>query len=152
MIDTVVVLRAEDAVLDFLSVLTPPSPESATAPAAGHEVHVLLADSGDHLVLPPGAPWPNGSACSQSGCGKRTSAASPGPDALGAALARITQGRPGHVWTHSPADNRRSRGASVTMSPRLSTHRRRTGAPQCGTPSATRRFSSSSARSTGPRP
>ncbi|MCW5252535.1 nodulation S family protein [Streptomyces sp. SHP 1-2] len=119
MIDTVVVLRAEDAVLDFLSVLTPTVNPSAIpvvrpgpAPAGpGREVHVLLADHGDHLVLPPTATL--GERLAHLARHVREadeSAASPGPDALAASLARIATGRPVRVWTHSPADNRRSRG------------------------------------------
>ncbi|MEE1752023.1 hypothetical protein [Streptomyces sp. SP18CS02] len=111
MIDIVVVLRAEDAVLDFLSVLTPPASGAGDAPDDGAEVHVLLADSGEHLVLPPATPLA-GRLDALAGRVREAdeSAASPGPAALGTALARIAQGRSVRVWTHSPADNRRSRG------------------------------------------
>lgn len=54
MIDIVAVLRAEDAVLDFLSVLTAPEPRYRQDEA--HEVHVLLGDIAEHLVLPAGLP------------------------------------------------------------------------------------------------
>ncbi|WP_326700956.1 nodulation S family protein [Streptomyces sp. NBC_01754] len=111
MIDIVVVLRAEDAVLDFLSVLTPPLPGAATAPGEDNATHVLLADFGDHLVLPPGVPLPERLGMLAARVREADEdAASPGPDVLGAQLARISGGRGVCVWTHSPADNRRSRG------------------------------------------
>lgn len=102
MIDILVVLRAEDAVLDFLSVLASPH-----AP----ETHVLLCDTGDRLVLPPG-----------TGVAERLdrlahqvrdadeAAASPGTEALSTLIRQSANGLPCQVWTHSPADNRRSRG------------------------------------------
>ncbi|MFE6132589.1 hypothetical protein ACFQ6Q_30680, partial [Streptomyces sp. NPDC056437] len=46
MIDIVVVLRAEDAVLDFLSVLTDPE---------AREVHVLCARAAESVVLAAGS-------------------------------------------------------------------------------------------------
>ncbi|MFE7524057.1 class I SAM-dependent methyltransferase [Streptomyces halstedii] len=121
MTDIVVVLRAEDAVLDFLSVLTPPTAPPATTgsaaagatttPAAPREVHVLLADSGEHLAFPPGLTLPARLALLAARVREADeSAASPGPEALATALARVAEGRPLCVWTHSPADNRRSRG------------------------------------------
>ncbi|MEU9128139.1 hypothetical protein AB0D08_08510 [Kitasatospora sp. NPDC048540] len=103
MIDIVVVLRAEDAVLDFLSVLADPG---------GAQTEVVVAGSGTVLTLPAGAPpaerlallgplvGPAGPADAPSG---------PGPDAA-ALIARAGAGRPARIWTHSPADNRRSRG------------------------------------------
>ncbi|NEB84591.1 hypothetical protein G3I43_10435, partial [Streptomyces anulatus] len=46
MIDIVAVLRAEDAALDFLSVIG----------GEEGEVHVLCGDTGERLVLPAGRP------------------------------------------------------------------------------------------------
>ncbi|MFS0694461.1 hypothetical protein [Streptomyces nitrosporeus] len=118
MTDIVVVLRAEDAVLDFLSVLTPPPPGGDSARPGGDaapddppEVHVLLADRGEHLLMPPAMPLAERLALLAGQVREADeSAASPGPGALGGALARAAAGRPVRVWTHSPADNRRSRG------------------------------------------
>ncbi|MEU0144357.1 hypothetical protein ABZ119_00150 [Streptomyces sp. NPDC006288] len=107
MIDIVVVLRAEDAVLDFLSVLTPP----LAASAPDDEVHVLIADSGVHLVLPPlTAPAERLGLLAAQVREPDESAASPGPGVLRASVAQAAKGRRARVWTHSPADNRRSRG------------------------------------------
>ncbi|MFD5114468.1 hypothetical protein ACFWNG_19495 [Streptomyces sp. NPDC058391] len=106
MIDIVVVLRAEDAVLDFLSVL---------ADDRCGEIRVILGDRAEALTLPAGtdlaerldllAPYVGPVA------GHITS---PGPDALAGLIrdadAGTGAGRPVRIWTHSPADNRRSRG------------------------------------------
>ncbi|OKH99261.1 hypothetical protein A6A06_27325 [Streptomyces sp. CB02923] len=104
MIEIVVVLRVEDAVLDFLSVLTDPDPGGG--PAA-----VVLADRGDILSLPAGTPPAERLALlapyvrpAEEG------AASPGPAALAGLVRRAADGHSARVWTHSPADNRRSRG------------------------------------------
>ncbi|MFI5617161.1 hypothetical protein [Streptomyces sp. NPDC051567] len=102
MIDIVVVLRAEDAVLDFLSVLTDPQ---------GTETHVICGDTSQRVVLPA-----DGTLTERLAVLARhvrpvdDSAASPGPEALAALVARSTTGRQARLWTHSPADNRRSRG------------------------------------------
>ncbi|MEV4969485.1 SAM-dependent methyltransferase [Streptomyces scopuliridis] len=102
MIDIVVVLRAEDAVLDFLSVLTDDS---------GGEVRVILADHAETLILGAGVSAPERLALIASHVGPVTDGiASPGPGVLAALLRQAAAGRPCRIWTHSPADNRRSRG------------------------------------------
>ncbi|MYR97744.1 MULTISPECIES: hypothetical protein [unclassified Streptomyces] len=110
MIDIVAVLRAEDAVLDFLSVLT--APESVHRQDEGHEVHVLLGDTGEHLVLPAGLPLADRlAALARHIRPVDESAASPGPQALAALIEAAAQGaEAARLWTHSPADTRRSRG------------------------------------------
>ncbi|WP_030671772.1 hypothetical protein [Streptomyces rimosus] len=104
MIEIVVVLRVEDAVLDFLSVLTDPDPGGG--PAA-----VVLADRGDILPLPAGLPPAERLALLTPYVrSAEDDAASPGPDALADLVRRAADGHSARVWTHSPADNRRSRG------------------------------------------
>ncbi|KOG59652.1 hypothetical protein ADK76_15995 [Streptomyces griseoflavus] len=104
MIEIVVVLRVEDAVLDFLSVLTDPDPGGG--PAA-----VVLADRGDILTLPAGLPPAERLALLAPYVrSAEDDAASPGPDALADLVHRAAGGHSARVWTHSPADNRRSRG------------------------------------------
>ncbi|MEV5596541.1 hypothetical protein [Streptomyces sp. NPDC052496] len=104
MIEIVVVLRVEDAVLDFLSVLTDPDP--GAGPAA-----VVLADRGDILTLPAGTPSAERLArLAPYVRPAEEDAASPGPAALAGLIRRAAGGRSARVWTHSPADNRRSRG------------------------------------------
>ncbi|MEO3973643.1 hypothetical protein [Streptomyces sp. CAU 1734] len=102
MIDIVAVLRAEDAVLDFLSVLTDP---------AGHEVRVLCGDTSEQVVLAAGGGTAERlEALAGSVRPSDASAGSPGPGVLAELIDRAAAGRPARVWTHSPADNRRSRG------------------------------------------
>ncbi|MEU7591994.1 hypothetical protein AB0B79_02950 [Streptomyces sp. NPDC039022] len=104
MIEIVVVLRVEDAVLDFLSVLTDPDP--GAGPAA-----VVLADRGDVLSLPAGTPPAERLALLAPYVRPaEENAASPGPDVLAGLIRRAADGHSARVWTHSPADNRRSRG------------------------------------------
>ncbi|MDX3852417.1 hypothetical protein [Streptomyces sp. AK02-01A] len=104
MIDIVVVLRAEDAVLDFLSVLTDDR---------GGETRVVLGDHAETVTLPAG-----------SGPAERLALlapyvrpapreiTSPEPAVLAGLVRDATAeaGRAVRVWTHSPADNRRGRG------------------------------------------
>ncbi|MFE0106772.1 SAM-dependent methyltransferase [Streptomyces sp. NPDC059009] len=97
-----VVLRAEDAVVDFLSVL---------APTGTATTHVLLCDTGEALEFAPGT----GTAERLAALAARVrladeSVASPGPDALAAHLRQLGGGNGTMVWTHSAADTRRSRG------------------------------------------
>ncbi|MEU3204818.1 hypothetical protein ABZ702_13260 [Streptomyces cyaneofuscatus] len=109
MIDIVAVLRAEDAVLDFLSVLT--APESRHRQDGGHEVHVLLGDTAEHLVLPPGLPPAERlAAVARHIRPVDESAASPGPEALATLIEAAARGAEARLWTHSPADTRRGRG------------------------------------------
>lgn len=101
--DILVVLRAEDAVVDFLSVLGSDDHAATT--------HVLLCDTGETLSFPVGAGVPERLA--ELGARVRAvdaSAASPGPGDLTARLRRLAGGDGARVWTHSPADTRRSRG------------------------------------------
>ncbi|MFI0976564.1 hypothetical protein ACH4SP_06000 [Streptomyces sp. NPDC021093] len=102
MLDLVVVLRAEDAALDFLSVLS-----DSTSP----EVRVLCCDTAQWVDLP-----------SEGSLSDRLTALAPhirapedpatplGAGKLSALLREAAGGRPARVWTHSPADNRRGRG------------------------------------------
>ncbi|MFD3918825.1 hypothetical protein [Streptomyces sp. NPDC058595] len=99
MIDIVVVLRAEDAVLDFLSVLT------------GGEAAVVLADHGRTLTFPAG----QGPAERLTRIGGEVRpaddrAGASGPGSLAELVREAAGDREARVWTHSPADNRRSRG------------------------------------------
>ncbi|MGW2514621.1 hypothetical protein ACWC0A_35640 [Streptomyces scopuliridis] len=102
MIDIVVVLRAEDAVLDFLSVLTDDG---------GGEARVILADRAETLILGADTAAPERLALIASHVRPVTDGiASPGPGVLATLLRQAAAGRPCRIWTHSPADNRRSRG------------------------------------------
>ncbi|MFI0259837.1 hypothetical protein ACH4OW_12485 [Streptomyces sp. NPDC017056] len=104
MIEIVVVLRVEDAVLDFLSVLLDPDP-------GGGPATVVLADRGTVLPLPADAtPAERLALLAPHVRSGADDAASPGPDALADLVRRAADGRSARVWTHSPADNRRSRG------------------------------------------
>ncbi|MEU0359406.1 hypothetical protein [Streptomyces cyaneofuscatus] len=109
MIDIVAVLRAEDAVLDFLSVLTGSGP--ADRQEQGREVHVLLGDTAEHLVLPAGLPPAERlAAVARHIRPVDESAASPGPEALATLIEAAARGAEARLWTHSPADTRRGRG------------------------------------------
>ncbi|WP_103503181.1 SAM-dependent methyltransferase [Streptomyces sp. SM14] len=102
MIDILVVFRAEDAVLDFLTVLTAPGRE---------ETRVLVCGTRETIEPPPGEePGPTLDAV-----GRRVLPADAGHepcdvDTLAAWIGATAAGRPARVWTHSPADNRRTRG------------------------------------------
>lgn len=99
MIDIVVVLRAEDAVLDFLSVLT--DGESA----------LVLADRGRTLTFPDGrSPARRLADIAREVRPADDGAGSPGPVPLARLVREAAGDREARVWTHSPADNRRSRG------------------------------------------
>ncbi|MYZ40151.1 hypothetical protein [Streptomyces sp. MnatMP-M17] len=117
MIDIVVVLRAEDAVLDFLSVLTDDH---------GGETRVILGDRAEILTLAAGTDTAERLARLASHVRPVTdSIAAPGPEILAGLLSRAGAWRDGQegpyahdgrsretvrIWTHSPADTRRSRG------------------------------------------
>lgn len=99
MIDIVVVLRAEDAVLDFLSVLT------------GGEAAVVLADHGRTLTFPAGqSPAERLTRISGEVRPADDRAGASGPGSLAELVREAAGDRGARVWTHSPADNRRSRG------------------------------------------
>ncbi|WP_066956519.1 hypothetical protein [Streptomyces lushanensis] len=117
MIDIVVVLRAEDAVLDFLSVLTD---------GRGGEVRVILGDRAEMLTLAAETDTAERLALLASHVRPVTDGiAAPGPEVLAGLLSRAGAWRDGQegpyahdgrsretvrIWTHSPADTRRSRG------------------------------------------
>ncbi|NJQ04653.1 SAM-dependent methyltransferase [Streptomyces lonarensis] len=102
MIDIVVVLRAEDAVLDFSTVLTAPDRP---------EVRVVVAGTGDVVSLSPdGDPLDALAALGQRVRPGGVVGAPPGPDTLRGLIDRAAGEREARVWTHSPGDNRRSRG------------------------------------------
>ncbi|MET4925354.1 SAM-dependent methyltransferase [Streptomyces sp. PSRA5] len=99
MIDIVVVLRAEDAVLDFLSVLT------------DGETALVLADHGRTLAFPAGrSPAERLGDIARHVRPADEAAGSPGPVPLAELVREVAGARDARVWTHSPADNRRSRG------------------------------------------
>lgn len=100
--DILVVLRAEDAVVDFLSLL---------APAGDTATRVLLCDTGETLSFAAGT----GTAERLTALAARVrpvegTAASPGTAVLTDRLRRLGADGGTLVWTHSPADTRRSRG------------------------------------------
>ncbi|QHZ00266.1 hypothetical protein SSPS47_34770 [Streptomyces sp. S4.7] len=99
MIDIVVVLRAEDAVLDFLSVLT------------DGEAALVLADHGRTLTF-PAAQGPAERLARIAGHVRPADdrAGTCGPASLAELVREVAGDREARVWTHSPADNRRSRG------------------------------------------
>ncbi|WP_411112383.1 hypothetical protein [Streptomyces sp. 029-5] len=104
MIDIVVVLRAEDAVLDFLSVLTDDG---------GGETRVILADHDRAETLVLGADMTAAERLALIASHVRPvteGIASPGPEVLATLLRQAAAGHPCRIWTHSPADTRRSRG------------------------------------------
>ncbi|MEU0526162.1 hypothetical protein [Streptomyces niveus] len=99
MIDIVVVLRAEDAVLDFLSVLT----EGETA--------LVLADHGRTLTFPATrSPAERLDRIAGHVRPADDRAGASGPGSLADLVREVAGDREARVWTHSPADNRRSRG------------------------------------------
>ncbi|MFD0431539.1 hypothetical protein ACFQ60_43075 [Streptomyces zhihengii] len=131
--DILVVLRAEDAVVDFLSLL---------APAGGTAARVLLCDTGETLSFAAGT----GSAERLTALAARVrpadgSAASPGTADLTERLRRLGADGGTRVWTHSPPTPGAAAGAS-DATPRSPPTR---SDCRSGTPSGTRRTSSSSA-------
>ncbi len=102
MIDVVAVLRPEDVVVDFLSVLDP---------ARGREVHLLVADRGTYLKLPVGIPLAGRLAPLAELLGASAEGAKPfSPGAAADAIALETGDVEATVWTHNPADSRERRG------------------------------------------
>ncbi|MGW4373705.1 hypothetical protein ACWEJ7_08570 [Streptomyces albidoflavus] len=102
MIDVLVCVRAEDAVLEFLTVLSREARDEAVVVLADPEVTVSLPSGtglaerlallAPHLRPPeePGTPWP-------------------APGELAARIGAAAAGREAVLWTHSPADNREAR-------------------------------------------
>ncbi|MEU3184057.1 hypothetical protein ABZ707_07570 [Streptomyces sp. NPDC006923] len=104
MIDIVVVLRAEDAVLDFLSVLTDDR---------GGETRVVLGDRAETVTLPAGSDTAERLALLAPYVGPAPRELSSPEPAVLVGLVREAGARAGRavrIWTHSPADNRRGRG------------------------------------------
>ncbi|MEV6284043.1 SAM-dependent methyltransferase [Kribbella sp. NPDC051770] len=102
MIDVVAVLRPEDVVVDFLSVLDP---------ARGREVHLLVADRGTYLKLPVGVPLAGRLAPLAELLATSADGAKPfSPGAAADAIALETGDVEATVWTHNPADSRERRG------------------------------------------
>lgn len=123
-LDLIVVLRAEDAVLDFLSVISGPRDSASADPGRdvvppdglpgeglGAGVRVLSCDTGQWVDLPVGGSLADRLAVLAPYLREPTEQpVPPGPVELSGLLREAAGGRPARVWTHSPADNRRSRG------------------------------------------
>ncbi|MER6057987.1 hypothetical protein [Streptomyces albidoflavus] len=102
MIDVLVCVRVEDAVLEFLTVLSREARDEAVVVLADPEVTVSLPPGtglaerlallAPHLRPPeePRTPWPT-------------------TEELAARIGAAAAGREAAVWTHSPADNREAR-------------------------------------------
>ena len=102
MIDVLAVVRPEDAVTDFLSVLDP---------AHGREVHLLAAERGVYLKLPAGVPLAGRLAAIaelQASTGEGDKPFS--PETAAAAIALEAGAIPFTVWTHHPSDTRKTYG------------------------------------------
>ncbi|MEI8407280.1 MULTISPECIES: SAM-dependent methyltransferase [unclassified Kribbella] len=102
MIDVLAVLRPEDAVTDFLSVLDP---------AHGREVHLVAAERGVYLKLPAGIPLEGrlaAIAALHASSGESDKPFSPATAA--AAIVREAGAIPFTVWTHHPSDTRATHG------------------------------------------
>ncbi|MFJ4876358.1 SAM-dependent methyltransferase [Streptomyces sp. NPDC088745] len=122
--DLVVVLRAEDAVLDFLSVTRGSasadqeagehSGRAAPDPVEGSRggtVRVLCCDTRQWIDLAPGDSLADRlAALAPHVRAPDAPCDPPGPEALSRLLREAAEGRAARVWTHSPADNRRGRG------------------------------------------
>ncbi|MEU4606727.1 SAM-dependent methyltransferase [Kribbella sp. NPDC023972] len=102
MIDVLAVVRPEDAVTDFLSVLDP---------AHGREVHLLAAERGVYLKLAADIPLEGrlaAIAALKASSGESDKPFSPATAA--AAIAREAGAIPFTVWTHHPSDTRTTHG------------------------------------------
>jgi hypothetical protein len=98
-IDVVAVVRPEDVVADFLSVLDP-----------GREVHLVVADRGVYLKMPGGVPLAGRLAALSTLLQGDGSGAKPfSPGAAADAIALETGDVAATVWTHNPADSRERR-------------------------------------------
>ncbi|WP_433163273.1 class I SAM-dependent methyltransferase [Kribbella sp. CA-247076] len=102
MIDILAVLRPEDAVTDFLSVLDP---------AHGREVHLLAAERGVYLRLPVDVPLKARLAAIAALQSRSREGDTPfSPATAAAAIAREAGAVPFTVWTHHPSDTRSTHG------------------------------------------
>jgi hypothetical protein len=102
MIDVLAVVRPEDAVTDFLSVLDP---------AHGREVHLVAAERGVYLKLPTGVSLEGrlaAIAALHASSGESDKPFSPATAA--AAIVREAGAIPFTVWTHHPSDTRIAHG------------------------------------------
>jgi hypothetical protein len=102
MIDVLAVVRPEDAVTDFLSVLDP---------AHGREVHLVAAERGVYLKLPTGVTLEGRLAAiaalhASSGASDKPFS----PATAAAAIVREAGAIPFTVWTHDPSDIRTTHG------------------------------------------
>jgi hypothetical protein len=102
MIDVLAVVRPEDAVTDFLSVLDP---------AHGREVHLVAAERGVYLKLPTGVTLEGRLAAiaalhASSGASDKPFS----PATAAAAIVREAGTVPFTVWTHHPSDTRSTHG------------------------------------------
>jgi hypothetical protein len=101
MIDVVAVVRPEDVVVDFLSVLDP---------GQGREVHLVIADRGAYLRLPAGVPLAGRLAPLAELVAAGSDGAKPfSPGSAADAIALETGDVAATIWTHSPADTRAHR-------------------------------------------
>jgi hypothetical protein len=102
MIDVLAVVRAEDAVSDFLSVLDP---------AHGREVHLVAAERGAYLKLPAGVSLEGRlAAIAALQASSRESDTPFSPQTAAAAIALEAGTIPFTVWTHHPSDTRATHG------------------------------------------
>jgi hypothetical protein len=98
-IDVVAVLRPEDVVVDFLSVLDP-----------GRDLHLVVADRGVYLKMPGGVPLAGRLAALSEilrtdGTGDKPFSAGAAADAIALETGDVAA----TVWTHNPADARERR-------------------------------------------
>jgi hypothetical protein len=102
MIDVLAVIRPEDAVTDFLSVLDP---------SHGREVHLLAAERGVYLKLPVDVPLEARLAAIAALQARSSEGDKPfSPASAAAAIAREAGAIPFTVWTHHPSDTRSTHG------------------------------------------
>ncbi len=102
MIDVLAVIRPEDAVTDFLSVLDP---------GHGREVHLVAAERGAYLKLPAGISLAGRLAAIAELQARTGEGDTPfSPETAAAAIAFETGAVPFTVWTHHPSDTRTTHG------------------------------------------
>ncbi|TWD80155.1 nodulation protein S (NodS) [Kribbella amoyensis] len=102
MIDVIAVLRPEDVVVDFLSVLDPDR---------GRAAHLLIAGRGAYLELPAGGSLSGRLAAVAEFLHSSDDGVKPfSPETAADTITLETGGVSATVWTHNPADNRERRG------------------------------------------